>query len=132
LKGLSGDLLTAWLSIEKAIANQITKIQGYVAMLHSKVLLDVEKGLYNKLYSIVTIPAIKLVDYQQQEIMLLPPLLRPCTSTWTITMGLPCIHRYNQAYKLKTSLTADEFHLQWHWNQPPKQFRVQPIKESIS
>ena len=74
--------------------------------------------MYNQVYGIVTIPAIRLVEYQRRQMMSLPPPLRPCTSTWTVTMGLPCIHRYNQAYKSETSLTADDFHPQWHWNRP--------------
>ena len=49
-------------------------------------------------------------------------------------MGLPCIHRYNQARKSETSLTADDFHPQWHWNRPlkglTKQLIEQPIEQS--
>jgi hypothetical protein len=112
LEGSTSDLLTAWLGIEKAVANQLNKIRGYATALHSKVLTDVERSVYNQVYSIVTIPAIRLVEYQRQEIMSLPPLLRPCTSTWTVTMGLPCIHKYNQVHELETNLTADDFHPQ--------------------
>jgi hypothetical protein len=56
-------LLIAWLGIKKVIASQINKICGFVAMLYSKVLLDVEKSLYNDIYSIVMILAIRLVEY---------------------------------------------------------------------
>ena len=66
--------------------------------------------------------------------MSLLPLLRPCTNTQIVTMGLPYIHRYNQAYKSKTSLIANDFYPQQHQNQPlkglTKQFIKQPIKQS--
>jgi hypothetical protein len=46
--------------------------------------------------------------------------LQPCTGTFTTIMGLPCIHRYNQAKQSQTSFIVDDFHPQWHWIQPTR------------
>jgi hypothetical protein len=46
-------------------------------------------------------------------------------------MGLPCIHRYNQAYESKTTLTVNDFHSQWYWNRPLKDPSEHSIAQSI-
>jgi hypothetical protein len=118
LENSTGDLLTTWLGIKKAVVHQINQIRGQAAILHTKVPLHVDRQVYNQVYGLVTILALRLVEKQRIVMMSLPP--QPCTGTFTTTMGLPCIHRYNQAKESNTGLTIDDFHQHWYWIQPKK------------
>jgi hypothetical protein len=56
-----GDLLTTWLSIEKAIANQIRTITYDLAKERIRIPLDLDRHLYQACFGIITTPALRLV-----------------------------------------------------------------------
>jgi len=45
---------------------------------------------------------------------------KPCSGTFTTSMGIPCAHRMKEILEQRGQLEPDDFHLQWHLRYNPE------------
>jgi hypothetical protein len=106
------DLYSSWLHIETAVINQITAVSTRTDMLQDRAPLGIDKKLYQGCFGVVTWHALRLVQ-QHLERVSLP--LKPCTGSFTRSIGLPCAHICD-VKKDTSGLTLSDFHEHWYWD----------------
>ena len=63
--------------------------------------LDIDQIQYQACFGVITTPALRLVNIYNQSVS---RPLKPCTSVFTTTMGLPCAHKIKERKSLGLGL----------------------------
>ncbi len=121
-KKTRGSLFTTWQKIEAAMINQIANIKGLVARERQATPLDLDKKLFQPVFGVVTWYALRQVVYHCERVSL---PLRPCTGSFTRSMGLPCAHICDER-KALGGLRIEDFDDHWFWDR--KNVRI-PYRE---
>jgi hypothetical protein len=111
IESSQGDLLTTWLSIERAISNQTRALQRNKAKDQIRTPIDLDRAQYHACFGYITTTALRLV---QEHYTSANKPLRPCTGVYTATWGLPCAHQLDRAKELGLSLLLEHFHEHWY------------------
>jgi hypothetical protein len=114
-----GDLLTTWLSIEQAVANQIQNIKADTAKERIRTPLYLDRRQYHACSGHITATALRLVqNHYDQAIKAKKPSepLGPCTGVFNTTIGLPCAHQVKDIRNRGVSLLPEHFHKHWYWD----------------
>ena len=112
-KKSKGDLLSTWKQIELAVINQIATVTISTSTLRDRVPIDIDKKLYQGCFGVITWYALRLVQHHFDSAVL---PLRPCTGSFTRSMGLPCAHTYSTKKAASQSFTPTDFHIHWYWD----------------
>jgi hypothetical protein len=105
-------LYTTWRKIEAAIRDRLMNIEVSAATSRGSTPLSIDQKLFRPVFGVVTWHALQLVS-RHVESMSHP--LKPCTGTFTRSMGLPCAHVCN-AKKDLGGVVSDDFDEHWFWN----------------
>ena len=102
-----GDLLTTWLSIEQAVANQIQDLKNHLAKDKIQTPLSLDRAQYHACFSHVIVTALRLAysNYTNTE-----KPLKPCIGVFSTTTSLPCTYRINNIRAQGMSLMPSDFH----------------------
>jgi len=80
-------------------------------MQRDRIPIDMDKKLYHGCFGVVTWYALRLVQLHLKSVSL---PLRPCMSSFTRAMGLPCAHICD-IKKSTGGLIPSDFHEHWFW-----------------
>jgi len=105
-------LFTTWRKIEAAIRDRLMNIEVEAASSRGRTPLMLDAVLFRSVFGVVTWHALRLVA-SHFENMKRP--LKPCTGTFTQSMGLPCAHVCN-AKKQLGGVVSDDFDEHWFWD----------------
>ena len=91
-----GDLLTTWISIEQAVANQIQEIKANVAKDHIRTLLNLNRRQYHAYFGHITATVLRLVQNHYDQVIKAKRRpsdpLKLYTGVFNTTTGLPCAY----------------------------------------
>jgi hypothetical protein len=111
-KKTKGSLFTAWQKIEASIRDQLMDVETLAACKHRTSPLDIDRTVFRPVFGVVTWYAIRRV-IAHCESMKHP--LKPCTGTFTRSMGLPCAHVVDER-KALGGLRLQDFNGHWFWD----------------
>ncbi len=106
------DLLDVWQAMRPAITNQLKELKYIRASQQVSVPLDVSGVLFEAIRGWVSHKALRKVLEQRQ--LLSKPLKAACTSTFTSSYGLPCVHTLKRLEDEGRALLLEHFHPHWH------------------
>jgi hypothetical protein len=112
LKTSTFDLFDAWQAIKHAISNQLKELNYVRASQQIRIPLDISGARFEAIRGWISHPALRKVQEQRQLLLRLP--LKACTSSFTSSYGLPCVHTLKQLDEENQVLRLEHFHPHWH------------------
>jgi hypothetical protein len=119
------DLFDAWQAMRPAVTNQLKELKYMRASQQVSMPLDVSGVLFEAIRGWVSHKALRKVLEQWQ--LLSKPLKASCTTTFTSSYGLPCVHTLKRLNEEGRALLLEHFHPHWHLKRDVSQ--PQPILE---
>jgi hypothetical protein len=110
-KKTKGDLLTTWTAIELAVNLQIKNITRTTNLSRDKVPLNIDRKLYQGTFGVITWYTLQRVQQHRDTF----DASKPCTGTFTRSMGLPCAHLCNKQMGTY-GLVPTDFSTHWYWD----------------
>ncbi|POV95864.1 hypothetical protein PSHT_15448 [Puccinia striiformis] len=115
----TGDLLSVFQALALAVDAQILAVHESIGKDTIKTLVDVPKSCIPLLGEISTF-AIKELLKQFKRLKDNFDSNEPCSKTLTTGVGIPCAHRIAEILECKSTITPEDFHLQWNLKYNPE------------
>jgi hypothetical protein len=117
----SGDLRDVYNKLTLAIRDQYYNINQQLAAERTKTLLSLNADVWNGVHRKISIHALRKAG-EQLKLRLYLPDHGVCTRGFTITHGIPCVHKLRDLVAEKKTLKKTDFHWMWwldDWESAP-------------